>query len=60
VKLGGPLLGSNKSPVGWVIIVEADDYEQAKGYLARSPYEIAGLYYSTEIYELVGEVGRLE
>lgn len=36
-KLGWPLLDTDKSTVGWMIIIEADDHEQAKAYLTHSP-----------------------
>lgn len=50
VKLAGPMFADDgATPVGSVMIIEADSLEAAKAEFARDPYAAAGLWASTAI-----------
>jgi uncharacterized protein YciI len=59
VKLAGPLKARDGNWVGHVIIVEADDFDQAQRYASRSPYHQAGLYERMEVERFDIVAGRL-
>lgn len=48
--LAGPFV-ENGSPVGSLLIVEADDLDAAKAWAAQDPYNLAGLFASVEVTE---------
>ncbi len=50
VVLGGPLLDSAGSPIGSLLIVQADTREQAEQIAAADPYAQAGLFASVTIH----------
>jgi uncharacterized protein YciI len=56
--LAGKLTSSDNTVLGWVIVLEADSFEQAEHFLHRSPYWLAGLYSHYEISKIQIEVGR--
>lgn len=50
VKLGGPLLADDgATPIGSLIIVEADSLEAARELFEQDPYALAGLWASTTV-----------
>lgn len=50
VKLGGPMLGADGgTPVGSMIVIEAESLEAAKAWAALDPYAKAGLWESVSI-----------
>ncbi len=59
VRLGGSLRGPDGARTGVLLLVEADDLEQAKHFAATSPYALAGLYERVEVDLLDLEAGSL-
>jgi len=50
VKIGGPMLADDgATPVGSMLVIEADMLDAAKALLAQDPYALAGLWASTSI-----------
>ena len=49
LKAAGPFTDDNGSPVGSLVIVEADNRESAERIAAADPYAKAGLFAATEI-----------
>ncbi len=50
VKIGGPMLAEDgATPVGSMLVLEADSLEAAKAEYARDPYNAAGLWQTTSI-----------
>jgi uncharacterized protein len=49
LKLAGPFTDDAGSPIGSLVIIEAENRDAAKGIAARDPYAIAGLFSSVEI-----------
>ncbi len=50
VKIAGPMLAEDgATPIGSVMVIEADSLEAAKAEYARDPYTAAGLWQSTSI-----------
>ena len=50
VKIGGPMLADDgQTPVGSMLVVEAETLEAAKALLAADPYALAGLWQSTSV-----------
>jgi len=50
VKLAGPMLGADGgTPVGSMIVIEAESLEAAKAWAAMDPYTKAGLWERTDI-----------
>mgnify|MGYP000850953386 FL=1 len=50
VKIAGPMLADDgATPIGSVMVIEADSLEAAKAEYARDPYAAAGLWQSTSI-----------
>lgn len=50
VKLGGPMMGADGgTPVGSLIVIEAESLEAAKAWAAMDPYAKAGLWERTDI-----------
>ena len=49
LKFAGPFLGADGSPVGSMLVVEADSAETAKAIAAGDPYAAAGLFERTEV-----------
>ncbi len=48
VKIGGPMLADDgQTPVGSLLVVEAETLEAAKALFAADPYALAGLLQST-------------
>ena len=44
VKLAGPFIDESGSPVGSMIMIDADDIENARSLFAEDPYTLAGLW----------------
>lgn len=50
VKVGGPLLSDDgETPVGSLLVIEAETLAAARAILAEDPYERAGLWASTRV-----------
>jgi uncharacterized protein YciI len=50
VKIGGPLLADDgKTPVGSMLVIEAETLEAAGAIFAQDPYATAGLWQSTTL-----------
>ena len=50
VKIGGPMLADDgQTPVGSMLVVEAETLEAAKTLFAADPYALAGLWQSTSV-----------
>ena len=50
VKIGGPMLsGDGATPVGSMLVVEADTLADANALFAQDPYALAGLWQSTSV-----------
>lgn len=50
VKVGGPMLSDDgATPVGSMLVVEADTLDEAKALFAQDPYALAGLWQSTSV-----------
>ncbi len=50
VKIGGPVLADDgATPVGSMLVVEADTLGDARALFAKDPYAIAGLWASTSV-----------
>ncbi|PIB94337.1 YciI family protein [Caulobacter sp. FWC2] len=49
VKAAGPLLDDAGSPIGSMLIVEAEDRAAAQTFVDNDPYTLAGLFESVEI-----------
>ncbi|MBK8839977.1 MAG: YciI family protein [Hyphomonadaceae bacterium] len=50
VKIGGPMLAEDgATPVGSMLVLEADSLEAAKAEYARDPYNAAGLWQTTSV-----------
>ena len=50
VKIGGPMLADDgATPLGSMLVVEADTLDAAKTLFAQDPYAIAGLWASTTV-----------
>jgi uncharacterized protein YciI len=50
VKIGGPMLSDDgATPVGSMLVVEADTLVDAKALFALDPYALAGLWQSTSV-----------
>lgn len=60
VKAAGPLLDDAGSPIGSMLIVEAEDRAAVQTFLDNDPYTLAGIFESTEIQAWrvgVGSIG---
>ena len=49
VKLGGPFLDESGDMAGSLIIIEAQDIEEARRFSAQDPYTLAGLFQSVDV-----------
>ena len=50
VKIGGPMLTEDgATPLGSMLVIEADSLEAAKAEYARDPYNAAGLWQTTSV-----------
>ena len=50
VKIGGPMLAEDgATPLGSMLVIEAESLEAAKAEYARDPYNAAGLWQSTSV-----------
>lgn len=50
VKIGGPMLSDDgQTPVGSMLVIEAETLEAAKALFAADPYALAGLWQSTSV-----------
>jgi uncharacterized protein len=49
MKAAGPFVNAEDKPVGSLVIIEADNMEDAKAIAARDPYAVAGLFESVDI-----------
>ncbi len=50
VKIGGPMLAEDgQTPVGSMLVAEAESLDAAKALFAADPYALAGLWQSTSV-----------
>ncbi len=49
LKFAGPFLDDAQSPIGSLVMIEADDRKAAEHLAKNDPYNIAGLFQSVEI-----------
>ncbi len=49
LKAGGPFLNDDGSPIGSLVVIEADSKEAAEATAAQDPYAVAGLFESVEV-----------
>ena len=49
LKFAGPFLDDAQSPIGSLVMIEADDRNAAERLAKNDPYNIAGLFQSVEI-----------
>lgn len=50
VKIGGPMLADDgATPVGSMLVIEADTLDAAKSLFEKDPYALAGLWGSTSV-----------
>lgn len=49
LKAAGPFVNAEDKPIGSLVIIEAENIDDAKAIAARDPYAIAGLFVSVEI-----------
>lgn len=50
VKIGGPMMSDDgATPLGSMLVVEADTLDEAKTLFTQDPYAIAGLWASTSV-----------
>jgi uncharacterized protein YciI len=50
VKIGGPMLADDgQTPVGSMLVIEAETLDAAKALFAADPYALAGLWQSTSV-----------
>ncbi len=50
VKIGGPVLSDDgQTPVGSMLVVEAENLVEAKALFAQDPYAVAGLWSETTV-----------
>ena len=59
VKLAGPLLGADGSPVGSLLIIDVEDLAAAQAFSAADPYTKAGLWGDVEIAAFRLTLGQL-
>ena len=59
VKLAGPLLGADGSPVGSLLIIDVEDLAAAQAFSAADPYTKAGLWGGVEITAFRLTLGQL-
>ncbi len=59
VKAAGPLLDDAGSPIGSLLIVEAEDRAAVQTFLDNDPYTLAGIFESAEIQAWRVGVGSL-
>lgn len=59
IRLAGPLRDDQGETTGFMALVEAKSFEEARGWIESSPIQGAGLYERVYIEELAPEVGRL-
>ncbi|CAN5137502.1 hypothetical protein BH09PSE3_BH09PSE3_15450 [soil metagenome] len=57
VRLAGPLYNFDGKKTGFLVCLEADDFQSARAYLHESPYFKAGCYDRVEIAHFAVEVG---
>jgi uncharacterized protein YciI len=58
--LAGFLRHEGGERAGLMMLIEADSFEQAEGFLRQSPFFKADLYERVEVLEYALEVGRLD
>lgn len=56
VQVAGPFIQDGQ-PCGSLLIIEADDLEAAKAWVADDPYAAAGLFQSVEVIEWRKAIG---
>jgi hypothetical protein len=50
VRIGGPMLGEDgQTPLGSLLVVEAETLDEAKSIFASDPYALAGLWAETSV-----------
>lgn len=59
IRLAGPLRDADGETTGFMAILEAKSFEEARSWVDSSPNQGAGLYERVDIAELEPEVGRL-
>ena len=46
---GGPLLGADGVPLGMLMVIETDNFESARAFIAREPYNAHGFFESVAV-----------
>lgn len=57
VEMAGPFLNEAGEMVGSLVILSVESLEQARGWAARDPYAMAGLFQSVDIREWKKVIG---
>ena len=60
IALAGTLVGQNRGRKGYLMLIEAENHDQAQAYLEQSPVFRAELYERVDVAEFNVQVGRLE
>jgi hypothetical protein len=60
VVLGGPTAAADASMNGSLLVIEAEDLETVRRFVAEDPYELAGVYARVEIRPWQWGLGRPE
>jgi uncharacterized protein YciI len=60
IRLAGPLRGADGHRLGFMALIEAENFGQAEAYLHQSPLFRAELYERVDVAEYEVEVGRLD
>ncbi len=56
----GAIHDRNGQRIGWLTLMEADDFDDAQAYIRESPYYGANLYDRVEVGRYAPEVGALD
>jgi uncharacterized protein YciI len=59
IRLAGPLRGADGRRTGFMVLLEADRFDQAEAYLHESPIFRADLYERAEVAEYEPQIGGL-
>ncbi|MDB5692828.1 MAG: hypothetical protein JWO81_1891 [Alphaproteobacteria bacterium] len=60
IRLAGALRSADRSRTGFMVLLEADRFDQAEAYLRESPIFRADLYERVDVAEYELQVGRLD
>lgn len=57
VIIAGPLLSADDTPIGSLVLVEAETIEAVEAFVAADPYSVAGVYGSVDIKPIRWTIG---